>query len=55
MMVAKISTEHKIELDRMEEEFNKEIIQLNESEKLLRDALESKSVEVTDVKKKLAE
>jgi len=26
MMVAKISTEHKIELDRMEEEFNKEII-----------------------------
>ena len=32
-MVAKISTEHKVELDRMEDEYTKEIREREQSEK----------------------
>lgn len=39
MMVAKISTEHKEEVDRLESEFNRQITLLNESEKHLKELL----------------
>lgn len=40
MMVAKISTEHKEQLDKMEDDFNREINMLNDNEKTLREQLE---------------
>lgn len=55
MMVAKISTEHKHELDRMEDEFTKEIKERDEAEKSLRDELEKMAVKYNDLSKKLTE
>ena len=55
MMVAKISTEHKHELDRMEDEFTKEINERDEAEKSLRDDLEKMTVKFNDLTKKLTE
>lgn len=40
MQVAKISTEHQLQLEKMEEDFLKDIERLESSEKALRDTLE---------------
>ena len=40
MMVAKISTEHTLKLEEVQEEFNKEIDLLNDNEKHLKVQLE---------------
>jgi len=55
MMVAKISTEHKVELDRMEDEYTKEIKEREQSEKQLRDDLEKMSTKLIDADKQLNE
>lgn len=55
MMVAKISTEHKAEIDRLEEEFNKEISSLSRNEKELKEQLETYSVDNSDLRKKLGD
>ena len=55
MMVAKISTEHKHELDRMEDEFTKEIQERDVAEKSLRDELEKMTVKYNNLSKKLTE
>ena len=55
MMVAKISTEHKVELDRMEDEYTKEIREREQSEKQLRDDLEKMSTKLIDADKQLNE
>lgn len=55
MMVVKISTEHKAEIDRLEDEFSKEINSLQVNEKNLKIQLEDYSSENSDLKKKLSE
>jgi len=40
MLIAKIGTEHKTQIDNLEEEFNKEIELLNYNEKVLKEKLE---------------
>lgn len=49
MMVAKISTEHKVEVDRLESEFNRQITILNESEKHLKEMLVQSEIQNHDL------
>ena len=53
MMVAKISIEHKVQLDQMEEGFNNEIAILRASEKQMREEFESFTLDYNDLKKDL--
>ena len=55
MMVAKISTEHKEETDKLEDQFTNEINQLNLNEKKLKNKLETANTDVNELKKKLHE
>lgn len=45
MLIAKISNEHKTQIDNLEDEFNKEILNLNNNEKSLKEQLEDYSVQ----------
>ena len=55
MMVAKISTEHKSQLDKVEEEFSLEIQELNRNEKNLKQTLENFQKNNGELNKELAE
>lgn len=55
MMIAKISIEHKLELDQMEEGYNQEIAALRDSEKQMREQFELFTVDYNDLKKNLQE
>ena len=55
MMIAKISTEHKEQLDKLEEELMAEIKALNENEKDLKCTLDEVQRENSDLKKQLSE
>lgn len=55
MTVAKISTEHKTQLDKVEEEFRLEKLHLNANEKSLKESLELFQTKNGELNKKLQE
>mmetsp|Transcript_5036 Transcript_5036/g.6173 ORF Transcript_5036/g.6173 Transcript_5036/m.6173 type:complete len:88 (-) Transcript_5036:1082-1345(-) len=51
MLIAKIGTEHQLKLEEMEEDFNKEIRQLNQNEKELKLSLDDINRENGELRK----